>query len=83
MLTIWKNFFVGRNRLALIGVCAFCLVQIGIAFTYQPWYLWGSLAIFGYAFALPSAIYLIDQDSRKNPGRPRTIGNLAKILTGR
>ena len=83
MLTIWKNFFFGRNRWALITMCAFCLFQIGVAAFMYPWYVWGPLAIFGFAFALPSAIYLIDQDSIKNPNRPRTFNNLAKIFIGR
>lgn len=86
MLTIWKNFFTGRNKWALSGLCFMSLMSIGIASTYHPmpeilpWWFWGVFAIFGYVFVLPSAIYLIDRNAQQNP-RPKT--NLGRTLTGR
>jgi len=83
MLIIWKNFVTGRNKLALTLLIVFGLTQIFIAFIYNPWWLFGPLSIFGWAVLLPHAIYLIDLDTKRNPGRPKTLGNLGRILFGR
>jgi prepilin signal peptidase PulO-like enzyme (type II secretory pathway) len=83
MTLIWKNFFTGRNPVVLmLTVTLFALVVIR---TFNQPFAWffGPLALLGILFGLPSAVFLIDQDKKKNPNRPTSPKNLILTLRGK
>ncbi|MDP2598987.1 MAG: hypothetical protein Q8P49_04100 [Candidatus Liptonbacteria bacterium] len=67
MLTIWRNFFIGRKWLPLNGILALGFLNAVTALPKAPRVLWPfliALAIFGYLFALPAIVYLIDMRNK-------------------
>ena len=78
---IWKNFFTGRNKLVLYAICFIACFSIAIGFLHNIFV--GLVAIYAWFFFLPCAIFAIDHDREKNPNRPKTLGNLYRILSGK
>lgn len=82
MIEIWRNFYSGRAKKAVLSQVA--LFAIGMTGAIQTgWYLF--TAVFAgivYIFILPSVVYLIDLDGRKKPQSRRSLMNLARILFG-
>ncbi|MDA2936483.1 hypothetical protein MYX06_04665 [Patescibacteria group bacterium AH-259-L05] len=87
MLIIWKNFISRVDNNSLAGICMLALASIAVSLTYDPWWFYGSLVTFLWLVFFPAAIYLvtyrIDRDAKQNPGRPKTLRRLGRILIGR
>jgi len=81
MVEIWKNMVVGRSKLPLFMIILVALIT-SINVIYQGGLLGGFIfSISLWVFGLPSAIYLIDQDTKINPTRPKSPRNLFRALT--
>lgn len=79
MIEIWKNFYLGRNKFALIMVILLQLYFIIIGFIIA-----GILGVLitglVWLFAAPAAIFLIDADHKKHPNKPKSLKSIFKIL---
>jgi len=89
VITIWTYFFKHhlRNRGLefYAGYWGLVLFSLIVGFGTVTWLsyfglLFGLLAIFGWFFFVPAAIYLMDHDAKNNPSRPKTLANLLHIL---
>ena len=79
MFTIWMNF----SKKRFLNLFIFCALSHTVYTAMKYNILVSIFVLFCWMFIVPSVVFLIDQDQKRNPNSKPTLMNFLRIMSGK